>query len=155
VDTFKADVGSADCSACPANTKTSDKTGSAASTDCLAAADTVAAAAGTSSDTGSDDVWLIILLVLMVALCFVAAAAFFLQKKGKVAPVKDREALKKAFDSFDTDKSGDLSKAEFRTVMMMRTTGEGEALTDTEFETLFQKVDKDASGVISFDEYYA
>jgi Ca2+-binding EF-hand superfamily protein len=39
--------------------------------------------------------------------------------------------------------------------MMMRTTGEGEALTDTEFETLFQKVDKDASGVISFDEYYA
>jgi hypothetical protein len=28
-------------------------------------------------------------------------------------------------------------------------------LTDVQFETLFQKVDTDASGVISFDEYYA
>ena len=64
--------------------------------------------------------------------------------------MQDREALKKAFDSFDTDNSGDLSKEEFRTVMTMRS-----GLTDVQFETLFQKVDKDASGVISFDEYYA
>jgi hypothetical protein len=154
VDTFKADIGSADCSACPANTKTSDKTGSTASTDCLAAAATAAAAAGTSSDTGTDDVWWIILLVLM-GLCFVAAAAFFLQKKGKVKPVRTRlyyEGLKKAFDSFDTDNSGELSKEEFRAVMMM--SGKN-ALTELAFDRLFQVIDKDASGVISFDEYYA
>jgi Ca2+-binding EF-hand superfamily protein len=39
-----------------------------------------------------------------------AAAAFFLQKKDRVTPVQDREGLKKAFDNFDTDNSGDLSK---------------------------------------------
>ena len=75
----------------------------------------------------------------------------FLQKKSKVAPVHDREALKKAFDRFDTDNSGDLNKEEFRTVMMM--SGKT-ALTEIEFDTLFQEVDKDSSGVISFDEYY-
>ena len=63
---------------------------------------------------------------------------------------KIAKLLKKAFDSFDTDNSGELSKEEFRTVMTMRS-----GLTDVQFETLFQKVDKDGSGVISFDEYYA
>ena len=66
--------------------------------------------------------------------------------------MQDREGLKKAFDNFDTDNSGELSKEEFRTVMTM--SGKS-ALTDSEFETLFQKVDNDASGVISFDEFYA
>ena len=66
---------------------------------------------------------------------------------------KIAKLLKKAFDSFDTDNSGDLSKEEFRTVMMM--SGSKTGLTDVQFETLFQEVDKDASGVISFDEYYA
>jgi hypothetical protein len=66
----------------------------------------------------------------------------------------DREALKKAFDSFDTDDSGELSKEEFRAVMM-RTTGEGEALNDAEFEKLFSKVDLNEDGNISFDEYHA
>ena len=89
------------------------------------------------------------MLVVMV-FCFGAAAAFFLQAKGKVVPVQDRETLKKAFDIFDTDNSGELSKEEFRAVMTMRS-----GLTDVQFETLFQTVDKDASGRISFDEYYA
>ena len=90
-----------------------------------------------------------------MVLGFGAAAAFFLlKKKDRVAPLQDREALKNAFDSFDTDDSGELSKEEFRAVMM-RTTGEGEALTAAEFEKLFSKVDVDQSGRISFDEYYA
>ena len=89
----------------------------------------------------------------MVLGCCAAAAFFLLKKKDRVAPVQDREALKKSFDSFDTDNSGELSKEEFRTVMMM--SGCKTGLTDVQFETLFQEVDKDASGVISFDEYYA
>jgi Ca2+-binding EF-hand superfamily protein len=86
-----------------------------------------------------------------MVLGFGAAAAFFLlKKKDRVAPVQDREALKKSFDSFDIDNSGELSKEEFRTVMTMRS-----GLTDAEFEKLFSKVDVDQSGRISFDEYYA
>ena len=86
-----------------------------------------------------------------MVLGFGAAAAFFLlKKKDRVAPVQDREALKKSFDSFDIDNSGELSKEEFRAVMTMSS-----GLTDAEFEKLFSKVDVDQSGRISFDEYYA
>ena len=158
-DTFKAASGAETCTPCPANSETAGAMGSTASTDCVAvpteasASGSVSASGSGSNDSGSN-AWWIILVVLMV-LGFGAAAAFFLnqKKKDRVVPVQDREALKKAFDNFDTDNSGELSKEEFRTVMMM--SGSKTGLTDVQFETLFQEVDKDASGVISFDEYYA
>ena len=90
-----------------------------------------------------------------MVLGFGAAAAFFLQKKDRVAPVPDREVLRTAFNAFDTDHSGELNKEEFRAVMVMTKEGEQRKVTDVEFENLFSEVDKDGSGSISFDEYYA
>ena len=154
-NTYKATAGAEDCTPCAANSKTGDKTGSTASADCVeaSASDSVSGSvsgSGSDSNDSGSNAWWIILVVLMV-LGGVAAAAFFLQKKkDRVAPVQDREALKKAFDSFDIDHSGELSKDEFRAVMTMRS-----GLTDAEFEKLFSKVDVDQSGRISFDEYYA
>ena len=63
--------------------------------------------------------------------------------------------MKKAFDVFDTDNSGGLDKEEFRNIMSMQTNAKVDStLTDAEFETLFEKVDSDGSGVVSFDEYF-
>ena len=63
--------------------------------------------------------------------------------------------MKKAFGTFDTDKSGSLSKEEFREVMLMTQEGEdSRALTDDEFDALYAEVDTDKNGSISFDEYY-
>jgi hypothetical protein len=134
--------------------------GSTASTDCVAvpteasASGSVSASGSGSNDSGSN-AWWIVLVVLMV-LGFGAAAAFFLQKKkDRVAPVTDREELRTAFNAFDTDRSGELNKEEFRAVMVMTKEGEQRKVTDVEFENLFSEVDKDGSGSISFDEYYA
>ena len=62
-----------------------------------------------------------------------------------------RDEMKKAFDSFDLDNSGGLDKEEFRKVMTHAHAGSADtALTDVEFEALFEKADMNASGVISF-----
>ena len=39
--------------------------------------------------------------------------------------------------------------------MVMTKEGEQRKVTDVEFENLFSEVDRDGSGSISFDEYYA
>ena len=156
-DTFKAASGAETCTPCPANSETAGAMGSTASTDCVAvpteasASGSVSASGSGSNDSGSN-AWWIILVVLMVLGCCAAAAFFLLKKKDRVAPVQDREALKKSFDSFDIDNSGELSKEEFRAVADVTMSS---GLTDAEFEKLFSKVDVDQSGRISFDEYYA
>ena len=48
----------------------------------------------------------------------------------------------------DTDKSGSLSKVEFRSVLK----GFGLDLPDVEFTAFFQSFDKDGDGVIHYDE---
>ena len=50
-----------------------------------------------------------------------------------------------------------LDKEEFRKIMSMQTHKDGEqssALNEAQFEDLFKAVDKDGSGVISFEEYF-
>jgi hypothetical protein len=74
------------------------------------------------------------------------------------APVVDTSALRKAFDIFDTDGSGELDKAEFRAVMTMsQEDGDDQdvALSEGEFELMFAQVDTDGTGSISFEEYLA
>ena len=73
---------------------------------------------------------------------------------------KLRADLEEAFNTFDKEGKGGLGKEEFRAIMLMkRSKGQGEnvadrALTEMEFETLFNQVDKDGSGFICFDEFY-
>jgi hypothetical protein len=136
---------------------------------------TEASASGSVSaaGTGSNDSVAPLLLLLPLCGCCWAAIFFLIFKQNKedkdfaaVAPVQDREDLKKAvhyrdemkqaFDSFDIDNSGGLDKEEFRKVMTHAHAGSADtALTDIEFEALFEKADMNASGVISFDEYFA
>jgi hypothetical protein len=70
---------------------------------------------------------------------------------------KMRKKLKKAFDTFDKDKSGDLSQQEFREIMSMTADGMSAdtTLSEAEFEEMFARVDSDRSGRISFEEYFA
>jgi len=96
---------------------------------------------------------------MVLGCCFFLFIFFVLRQKAENrAPDQcdDRAEIKKAFDCFDIDNSGALDKEEFRKVMTYVHAGSSDtALTDAEFEALFKKADKDASGVISFDEYYA
>ena len=93
---------------------------------------------------------------MLVLLLVVVSVAFLRKTPSKVADVPhERGRLKKAFDAFDTDQSGELSKDEFRVVMTTMNTATGDALTDAEFEKLFLKVDLNEDGKISFDEYYS
>eukprot|EP00301_Raphidiophrys_heterophryoidea_P021022 c5570_g1_i1.p1 GENE.c5570_g1_i1~~c5570_g1_i1.p1 ORF type:complete len:315 (-),score=105.14 c5570_g1_i1:160-1062(-) len=57
--------------------------------------------------------------------------------------------LARNFRIIDVDKSGQLSKAEFRRAMELFRAG----LTDLEVDALFEKYDSDKSGTISTDEY--
>lgn len=69
---------------------------------------------------------------------------------------KMRKKLKKAFDTFDKDKSGDLSQQEFREIMSMTVDLSADTtLSEAEFEEMFARVDLDRSGRISFEEYFA
>ncbi|OWF37731.1 calmodulin-6-like [Mizuhopecten yessoensis] len=58
--------------------------------------------------------------------------------------------LRKAFDTFDKDKNGVLSREEFREIMMVKGTMK---LTEVQFDALMRMVDKNNDGKISPEEY--
>ena len=62
-----------------------------------------------------------------------------------------RAQLEGAFDAFDEDGSGRLSKSEFREILQGTGLGGGE-LTDGDFEKVMSEVDVDGSGDIDIDE---
>ena len=61
-----------------------------------------------------------------------------------------KSALRKAFDFFDADGSGDIDKSELGKVMR----AVGDDPTETEIAEVFAEVDRDDSGRIEFREFY-
>jgi len=61
------------------------------------------------------------------------------------------QALQTAFKMFDRDADGQISAAEFKTVMGSLV----EKLTDADAEKMFRDADKDGDGTINFDEFTA
>merc|ERR1711871_303358 len=115
-------------------------------------------------------------LCILFALCLVACVSGLYQylhvkpketvKPAAKEPVKPatkdpevdlgyKNTLRVAFNTFDVDRSGELDKEEFRTIMTMSIDGEADGLDEAEFEEMFNLVDTDGSGKISFEEYYA
>jgi Ca2+-binding EF-hand superfamily protein len=67
---------------------------------------------------------------------------------------KFTEVAKVAFDSVDTDKSGQIDGAELEKVMVQIATDMGaEAPTKEDVQEVLQHLDTDNSGKISFDEF--
>ena len=76
---------------------------------------------------------------------------------GNMSPEEEaklKEDVKDAFDKIDTNKSGMIDKKEFRALCERVAQNMGNQLKEKEFEELFQKFDKDNSGLISFQEAY-
>ena len=157
-DTFKTDTGAAGCTGCPAKSNTGGAMGSTVASACVATSSGVADGAVLDGNATDSTVIIITVLAVVMTIAMIGVAIVVLNgKKDKVAPAPDRASLKEAFDVFDADGSGALDKEEFRNVMSMLTHKEGEqpsALSEAQFEAVFQEVDKDGSGVISFDEYF-
>ena len=157
-DTFKTDTGAAGCTSCPTKSNTGGATGSTVASACVATSSGVADGAVLDGNATDSTVIIITVLAVVMTIAMIGVAIVVLNgKKDKVAPAPDRASLKEAFDVFDADGSGALDKEEFRNVMSMLTHKEGEqpsALSEAQFEAVFQEVDKDGSGVISFDEYF-
>lgn len=67
---------------------------------------------------------------------------------------KFTEVAKVAFDSVDTDRSGQIDGAELEKVMVQIATDMGaEAPTKEDVQEVLQHLDTDNSGKISFDEF--
>jgi len=58
--------------------------------------------------------------------------------------------LKAAFNAFDYDKDGYITQTELRNVF----TNLGQKLSDEEFDNMFQQVDVDGDGVITWKDFY-
>jgi hypothetical protein len=162
-DTFKTATGAAGCTGCPAKSNTGGATGSSVARACVTAPTSAAAsssAAATNDGNATASTATIIITVIMAAFmcCAIVVVAIVYKKedkkKDRVAPTSQagREALKNAFDLFDTDNTGELDKEEFR--LAMSAGDEDSAFSNADFEKLFARVDSDGTGVISFDEYY-
>jgi hypothetical protein len=123
-----------------------------------AAASSSAAATNDGNATASTATIIITVIMAAFMCCAIVVVAIVYKKedkkKDRVAPTSQagREALKNAFDLFDTDNTGELDKEEFR--LAMSAGDEDSAFSNADFEKLFARVDSDGSGVISFDEYY-
>ena len=63
--------------------------------------------------------------------------------------MSSKEELKKAFDYFDKDGSGEISNSELGAAMEML----GYTLTKEQVQTVVTSLDKDSSGDINFDEF--
>jgi Ca2+-binding EF-hand superfamily protein len=64
---------------------------------------------------------------------------------------KNNISLYQVFEAYDVNKDGDLSINEFRRIMKKL----DETLSETEIEFAFSLVDFDASGTLTFDEFYS
>jgi len=65
-------------------------------------------------------------------------------------------ALRKAFDSFDTDKSGAIIVETVQTILRMMGLKVSELdnrLTEEDIEGIVDEVDEDGSGTLDFDEF--
>ena len=76
------------------------------------------------------------------------------QRTGAPLPMTLPKELRKAFEAFDQDHSGFLSKSEFAQVLKKTGAG-GAALTDDEIEVVVHKFDVDGDGQISLKEFQA
>ncbi|MCJ1440326.1 MAG: hypothetical protein MMC23_000809 [Stictis urceolatum] len=63
--------------------------------------------------------------------------------------IDPNEEIKKAFEVFDRDGSGQISKAELQDVMKSI----GEKLTDAEIDEMMAQADEDGSGTIDYQEF--
>ena len=160
-DTFKTATGAAGCTGCPAKSNTGGATGSSVARACVTASTSAAAStSATATNDGNATAYTVIIISVMAALmcCAIVVVAIVYKKEDKLTLVYEpttqagREALKNAFDLFDTDNTGELNKEEFR--LAMSAGDEDSAFSNADFEKLFERVDSDGTGVISFDEYY-
>ena len=71
------------------------------------------------------------------------------KKNPVVLTEKDKKEAKEAFDVFDKDKDGQISPAEFTTVMRSL----GQNPSKKEVDDLIASLDKDKDGTINFDEF--
>lgn len=67
--------------------------------------------------------------------------------------VPDDEVLKDMFDYFDKDGSGKLDKAEFKAIFAASFDNYGAPMTDKDVNRIFEKLDRDNSGTLSYDEF--
>ncbi|CAH1256709.1 parvalbumin alpha-like [Branchiostoma lanceolatum] len=67
-----------------------------------------------------------------------------------------KKAIEKAWNKLDTNGSGFLEKEEFREAINLVLVGDGdeEGIGEKQFNSFFDKVDKDADGKISKDEWF-
>lgn len=63
------------------------------------------------------------------------------------------EVLKELFDHFDVDHSGCLNKAEFREIYSHSFENYGAPMTEKDLDRTFEKLDKDRSGTLSYEEF--
>mmetsp|Transcript_924 Transcript_924/g.1194 ORF Transcript_924/g.1194 Transcript_924/m.1194 type:complete len:128 (+) Transcript_924:2-385(+) len=59
------------------------------------------------------------------------------------------QELREAFDVFDTDKNGSISRSELKGLMVKL----GQNLSDAELDAMMTMVDSDGDGEISFEEF--
>lgn len=72
-------------------------------------------------------------------------------ERRKIQPKdEDKKRIRKIFDMFDVDKSGDLDAKEFQELAFML----GETLTLNEVQERIKIIDQDDNGLIDFDEFY-
>ena len=65
----------------------------------------------------------------------------------------DDAVLKEMFDFFDTDKSGQLDKNEFKVIFAQSFDNYGAPMSDKDINRMFEKLDRDGSGKLSYDEF--
>ena len=68
----------------------------------------------------------------------------------KMGPSDTREELQKVFDSFDTDKTGQISFANLKRIAKEL----GEHLNDEELQSMLNHADKTGNGGVSMDDFY-
>ena len=74
---------------------------------------------------------------------------FLVMMAKKLRQLERKEEIREAFEVFDRDQSGAISKSELRQVMLAL----GEKLTDDEISMMLKEADVDGDGQIDFEEF--
>ena len=76
---------------------------------------------------------------------------FYMYMRRRQAPADPKKLVEDIFAFIDTDKSGDVSNAEFKDVIEGLNTG----MSDTDIQNLVREIDTSGDGTISIGEFAA